>query len=61
MHSRRASTLRNFPRQSGVQSSDELGNIRETSGESVEELLRRQLMEKDRENDRVRVLAIIKC
>jgi hypothetical protein len=44
-----------------VQSSDELGNIRETSGESVEELLRRQLMEKDRENDRVRALAIIKC
>ncbi|EIN14317.1 hypothetical protein PUNSTDRAFT_140635 [Punctularia strigosozonata HHB-11173 SS5] len=54
MHNRRASTLRNFPRQSGAHSSDELGLLRETTGETLEESLRRQLTEKDRENDRLR-------
>lgn len=48
---RRSQTLRNNSKPSAFLGSDELGALREE--ESTEGTLRRQLLEKDRENDKV--------
>ena len=51
---RRTQSVRNHPNnKSTIITSDDLGILRETGDESMEDVLRRQLVEKDRENDRV--------
>ena len=53
---RRAQSVRSYVRPSlAIGGVDDLGVLRE-SDESVEDMLRRQLIEKDRENDRVSTL-----
>ena len=49
---RRAQSVRNAPRPSGMLVTDDLGVLKEVD-ESAEDVLRRQLLEKDRENDKV--------
>jgi hypothetical protein len=49
---RRAQSNKHHPRPSNALPSDDLGVLRE-GGETVEDHLRRHLLEKDRENDRV--------
>ncbi|KAF7796202.1 hypothetical protein EIP86_007376 [Pleurotus ostreatoroseus] len=49
---RRSQTLRHNPRPSAILASDELAGVREE--ESAEGTLRRQLLERDRENDKLR-------
>jgi hypothetical protein len=49
---RRAQSVRNAPRPSGMLVTDDLGVLKEAD-ESAEDGLRRQLLEKDRENDKV--------
>ncbi|KAI0673843.1 hypothetical protein C8Q78DRAFT_1019299 [Trametes maxima] len=50
---RRAQSVRNYARPSLALGADDLGVLKED--ESVEDVLRRQLLEKDRENDKLRV------
>ncbi|KAI0652576.1 hypothetical protein C8Q79DRAFT_897631 [Trametes meyenii] len=50
---RRAQSVRNYARPSLALGADDLGVLKED--ESVEDILRRQLLEKDRENDKLRV------
>lgn len=52
---RRAQSVRHYGRPSIVQGTDDLGLLKETD-ESPEEALRRELIEKDRENDKVSCL-----
>ncbi|TFK21269.1 hypothetical protein FA15DRAFT_672706 [Coprinopsis marcescibilis] len=49
---RRAQSVRNYPRQSLALASDDLGVLREP-GESDEDVLRKQLLERDREVERL--------
>ena len=51
---RRAQTVRHFSRPSVAQGVDDLGLLREDE-DSVEDVLRKQLMDKERECDKVRV------
>lgn len=51
---RRAQTTRHYGRPSLALGADDLGMLKETPEESTEDVLRRQLIEKDRECDRVR-------
>jgi hypothetical protein len=55
---RRAQSVRTYGRNSLALASDELGALRE-AGESDEDVLRRQLLEKDRLVDEVRWYPII--
>lgn len=50
---RRAQSVRNYGRPSIVPGSDDLSMLREEPDDSPEDALRRQLIEKDRENDKV--------
>ena len=50
--SRRASTVRHYARPSLALGADDLGLLRE-GDETNEDVLRRQLLDKDRENDKV--------
>lgn len=50
---RRAQSVRNYARPSFAPGADDLGVLRED--EPVEDTLRRQLLDKDRENDKVGV------
>lgn len=52
MHTRRSQTTRHYARPSLLQT-DDLGVLREAD-ESAEDVLRRQLLEREREIDRVR-------
>ena len=49
---RRAQSVRNHGRQPLALATDDLGILRE-GDEAIEDVLRRQLLEKDRENDKV--------
>jgi hypothetical protein len=49
---RRAQSVRNYGRQPLALAADDLGMLRE-SDEAIEDVLRRQLLDKDRENDKV--------
>lgn len=51
---RRAQSVRHYARPSLALAADDLGVLRE-GDESNEDVLRRQLLDKDRENDRVRL------
>ncbi|EMD32611.1 hypothetical protein CERSUDRAFT_118649 [Gelatoporia subvermispora B] len=50
---RRAQSVRHYPRPSLALIADDLGALKETPEESTEDVLRRQLLEKDRENDKL--------
>ena len=50
---RRAQSLRNHVRPSLTTMTDDLGTLKEQSEETAEETLRRQIIAKDRENDKV--------
>ena len=50
---RRAQTTRHYGRPSLALGADDLGMLKETPEESTEDVLRRQLIEKDRECDKV--------
>lgn len=50
---RRAQTVRHYGRPSLALGADDLGMLKESPEESTEDVLRRQLIEKDRENDKV--------
>lgn len=53
---RRAQSVRHYPRPSLAQGADDLGILREgEDSDSVEDVLRKQLMDKERECDKVRV------
>jgi hypothetical protein len=53
MH-RRAATLKNFKRPSNTGLvTDDMGQLHESPEETLEEALRRQLQEKEKENDKV--------
>lgn len=49
---RRAQSVRTYPKPTPALGPDDLGTLRE-SEESTEDILRKQLLEKDRENDKV--------
>lgn len=51
---RRAQTTRHYGRPSLALGADDLGMLKETPDETAEDVLRRQLIDKDRECDRVR-------
>lgn len=51
---RRAQSVRHYPRPSVAQGVDDLGILQEGE-ESVEDVLRKQLLDKERECDKVRV------
>ena len=53
---RRAQSTRHYPRPSLALGADDLGVLRENPDETIEDALRRQLLEKDRENDKVEYL-----
>jgi hypothetical protein len=59
---RKAQSAKNFVRPSLALAADDLGVLTE-GDESLEDALRRQLLDKDRENDHVRApaLALIHC
>ncbi|KAI0962666.1 hypothetical protein AcV7_001460 [Taiwanofungus camphoratus] len=50
---RRAQSVRHYARPSLALGADDLGMLKESPEESNEDVLRRQLLEKDRENDKV--------
>lgn len=50
---RRAQSSRHYPKPSLALGADDLGMLKENPDESIEDVLRRQLLEKDRENDKV--------
>lgn len=52
---RRAQSVRNYARSNTSIQADDLGVVIEASEESLETALRRQLLEKDREVDRVSI------
>jgi hypothetical protein len=54
---RRAQSVRHHSRPSLAHGADDLGMLREIPDESVEDILRRQVLEKDRENDKVCLLS----
>lgn len=56
-HSMRRTQTRHLPRPSIALTSDDIGVLREGS-ETNEDVLRRQLLEKDRENDKVAVATV---
>ncbi|OCH92973.1 hypothetical protein OBBRIDRAFT_386576 [Obba rivulosa] len=51
---RRAQSVRHYPRPSLALLADDLGALKETPEESIEDVLRRQLLDKDRENDKLK-------
>ena len=55
---RRAQSVRHYSRPSIAQGVDDLGLLREDE-DSVEDVLRKQLMDKERECDKVRVFLIL--
>ena len=57
VHMRRAQSVRHYSRPSTSQGVDDLGLLREDD-DSVEDVLRKQLMDKERECDKVRVFFI---
>lgn len=54
VHMRRAQSVRHYSRPSTAQGVDDLGLLREDE-DSVEDVLRKQLIDKERECDKVRV------
>ena len=54
VHMRRAQSVRHYSRPSTAQGADDLGILREDE-DSLEDLLRKQLIDKERECDKVRV------
>ena len=54
----RRTQTKHLPRPSIALTADEIGNLREGS-ETNEDVLRRQLLEKDRENDKVAIVTRI--
>lgn len=54
LHTRRSQSTRHYARPSQLLQSDDLGVLRE-GDESTEDILRRQLLEREREIDRVRL------
>ena len=54
---RRAQSVRHYSRPSIAQGADDLGILREDE-DSVEDVLRKQLMDKERECDKVRVCVL---
>ncbi|GBE77592.1 hypothetical protein BKA93DRAFT_781660 [Sparassis latifolia] len=50
---RRAQSVRHYARPSLALGADDLGMLKESPDESIEDVLRRQLLEKDRENDKL--------
>lgn len=55
---RRAQSVRHHPRPSLALGADDLGVLRE-GDESNEDVLRRQLLDKDRENDKARCVRVL--
>ncbi|KAH9950971.1 hypothetical protein B0H21DRAFT_720629 [Amylocystis lapponica] len=53
---RRAQSTRHYGRPSLALGADDLGMLKENPDESLEDVLRRQLLEKDRENDKLQTL-----
>jgi hypothetical protein len=57
---RRAQSVRHYARPSLALASDDLGVLKE-GDESTEDVLRRQLLDKDRENDKVSPCHTLQC
>ncbi|KZT73413.1 hypothetical protein DAEQUDRAFT_743232 [Daedalea quercina L-15889] len=55
---RRAQTVRHYGRASLALGADDLGMLKETPEESTEDVLRRQLIDKDRECDRMQIQSL---
>jgi hypothetical protein len=56
---RRAHSVRNYGKTPLAPASDDLGILREGDEPTIEDVLRRQLLDKDRENDKVSLIKIM--